>query len=141
MDRKNRKRDRAAGRGRPTGRPGASGRGREGRGRDRSRPRDATRDADREAEVGQIRFGRRNATLFLVAAGVILTGFIVLALGDTILAPILLVGGYLVLVPWAIMARSGPASAQVAGTAADPAPGGGEGAAVQPEFGSDQGGG
>ena len=123
------------GRGRPSDRTGRPGRGRDSRGRERGRGRGA------EAEVGQIRFGRRNATLFLLAAGVILIGFVALALGDATLAPILLVGGYLALIPWAIMARSGSAAGRVAVTGVDPSSIGREDSVSRAELGSDQGGG
>jgi hypothetical protein len=62
-------------------------------------------------EDGLVRVGRRNIIFFGAAMGVILAGFVALALGSkspfvgTVLAPIFLVGGYLVLVPWALVAR------------------------------------
>jgi O-antigen ligase len=56
-----------------------------------------------------IRIGSRSKRLFVVAVAVIVLGFIALALGSTTLAPILLVAGYLVLLPWAIIARDRPA--------------------------------
>ena len=56
-------------------------------------------------EDGLVRVGRRNIIIFGAAMGVILAGFVALALGSMVLAPILLVGGYLALVPWALVAR------------------------------------
>ena len=54
-----------------------------------------------------IRVGRRNVTLFAVGLASILVGFIALAMGSTSISALLLVGGYLVLVPWAILAGPG----------------------------------
>ncbi len=51
-----------------------------------------------------IRIGRRNQLLFGLGLLSIILGFITLALGSTSLPAILLVGGYLVLIPWAILA-------------------------------------
>lgn len=50
-------------------------------------------------------FGRKNYILFGVALAVIVVGFVALSQGSTSLAPILLVAGYCVLVPWAILAK------------------------------------
>lgn len=50
-------------------------------------------------------FGRKNYILFTVALAVIVIGFFFLSTGDITIAPILLVSGYCVLVPWAILAR------------------------------------
>jgi hypothetical protein len=50
-----------------------------------------------------ILMNRKNLMWLGIAIGVIILGFISLALGSTTLAPILLAGGYLVLVPYAIM--------------------------------------
>lgn len=49
---------------------------------------------------------RTNLILFAVALGVIILGFVVLGRGSITLAPILLVLGYCVLVPLAIVYRS-----------------------------------
>ncbi len=54
-----------------------------------------------------VRIGRRNVILFVIAIATILLGFVTLALGSTSLPAILLVGGYLILVPWAILAPPG----------------------------------
>jgi hypothetical protein len=50
-------------------------------------------------------FGRKNYILFGLAALVILAGYIALSRGSTTLAPILLLTGYLVLIPWGILAK------------------------------------
>lgn len=50
-------------------------------------------------------FGRKNYILFGLALAVIVLGFFFLSTGDITLAPILLVAGYCVLVPWAILAK------------------------------------
>jgi len=58
-------------------------------------------------EEAHLRWNRRNY-LILGSGGVaIILGFIILAMGDKTIAPILLVGGYLGLIPWGIMAGSG----------------------------------
>ncbi len=67
-----------------------------------------------------VRVGRRNVVLFAVSLAVIIVGFVALALGSTTLAPILLVAGYLVGIPWAILARDPQnASRQVPGPSAE----------------------
>ncbi|MBI4365067.1 MAG: hypothetical protein HY568_06535 [Candidatus Latescibacteria bacterium] len=53
----------------------------------------------------ELPFGRRNYLLFAVAAVVILAGYIALSRGSITLAPILLLVGYLVLIPWGILAK------------------------------------
>ncbi len=50
-------------------------------------------------------FARKNYVLFGVALAVIALGFVLLSQNDITLAPILLVAGYLVLVPLAILKR------------------------------------
>jgi len=50
-------------------------------------------------------FGRKNYILFGLAAVVILAGYISLSRGSITLAPILLLTGYLVLIPWGILAK------------------------------------
>ncbi len=56
------------------------------------------------SETGRVRMGRRNGLIFAGAVLSILLGFLALGSGSTTLAPILLVLGYLVLMPWAIVA-------------------------------------
>lgn len=53
----------------------------------------------------ELPFGRRNYILFGVAALIILAGYVALARGSITLAPILLLVGYLVVIPWAILAK------------------------------------
>jgi len=48
--------------------------------------------------------------LFVIGLGSILVGFIALAVGSVTLAPVLLVAGYLAIVPWAILTRPAPAA-------------------------------
>lgn len=50
-------------------------------------------------------FGRKNYILFGLAAIVILAGYIALSRGSITMAPILLLTGYLVLIPWGILAK------------------------------------
>jgi hypothetical protein len=50
-------------------------------------------------------FTRTNYILFAIALGVIALGFIFLGTGDIVIAPFLLVGGYVVLVPLSILFR------------------------------------
>jgi hypothetical protein len=51
-------------------------------------------------------FGKKNYILFGVALVVIAIGYVFLAQGSITLAPLLLVVGYCVLVPWAILAKN-----------------------------------
>ncbi len=53
----------------------------------------------------ELPFGRKNYILFGVAALVILAGYVALARGSITLAPILLLLGYLVVIPWAILTK------------------------------------
>jgi len=53
----------------------------------------------------EVRLSRKNWTILAVALGVIIAGFVFLGNGSITLAPILLVVGYCVLVPYAILAR------------------------------------
>lgn len=53
----------------------------------------------------ELPFGRRNYVLFGVAALLIVAGYVALARGSITLAPILLLLGYLVVIPWAILAK------------------------------------
>jgi hypothetical protein len=61
-----------------------------------------------EEVVHEVRMGRRNLLILAISAGVIVLGFIALALGSITLAPLLLVAGFLVGIPWGIMAREKP---------------------------------
>ncbi|TMQ55660.1 MAG: DUF3098 domain-containing protein [Candidatus Eisenbacteria bacterium] len=53
----------------------------------------------------ELPFGRKNYILFGLAALVILVGYVALSKGSITLAPILLLTGYLVLIPWGILAK------------------------------------
>ena len=53
----------------------------------------------------EIAFGRKNYVILAVAAAVILAGYMALSRGSITLAPILLLTGYLVLIPWGILAK------------------------------------
>jgi hypothetical protein len=70
---------------------------------ERKRPRKVA-----PATVHELRLGRRNIVVLAASGGVILFGFIALALGSTTLAPLLLVAGFLVGIPWGILAREKP---------------------------------
>ena len=61
----------------------------------------------RPAELpnAELPFGKKNYLLFTVAAVVILAGYVALSRGSITLAPILLLTGYLVLIPWGILAK------------------------------------
>jgi len=56
-------------------------------------------------EVHGPAFGRANYLLMAAAAVVIVAGFVALGVGSTTLAPILLVLGYLVLIPVSLLKR------------------------------------
>ncbi len=58
-----------------------------------------------EAPSAELPFGKRNYVLFGAAAVVITVGYIALSRGSITLAPILLLLGYLVLIPWGILAK------------------------------------
>lgn len=71
----------------------------------RKRPRRAaTAKASEQAEP-EIPFGVKNYVIFGVAALVILAGYLALSKGSITLAPILLLVGYMILVPWGILAK------------------------------------
>jgi hypothetical protein len=63
------------------------------------------RQAAREPQGVEIPFGRKNYILFGIAAVVILAGYIALSRGSITLAPILLLTGYLGLIPGGILAK------------------------------------
>ena len=56
-------------------------------------------------EIEGARIGKRNIVLFLLALAAILLGFLLLSQGSMSFSAILIVGGYLVLVPWALLAN------------------------------------
>ena len=53
----------------------------------------------------ELPFTRKNYIIFGLAAATIVAGYIALSSGSITLAPILLLLGYLVLIPWGIMAK------------------------------------
>jgi len=55
--------------------------------------------------AAELPFGRRNYALFGVAALIIIAGYVALSRGSITLAPILLLLGYLVVIPWAILTK------------------------------------
>jgi hypothetical protein len=63
------------------------------------------RQTARESQGVELPFGRKNYILFGTAAVVILAGYVALSQGSITLAPILLLLGYLVLIPWGILAK------------------------------------
>ncbi len=67
--------------------------------------RTVTTAAAKVAEKEKWPFGRKNYILLGVALAVIIIGFVALSQGSITLAPLLLVIGYLVLVPWALLAK------------------------------------
>lgn len=66
-----------------------------------AKPAKKAQPAAKEAAV--LPFGKRNYLAFVIGLVVIAAGFIFLAAGDTVLAPILLVAGYCVIIPVAIL--------------------------------------
>ena len=54
-------------------------------------------------EEAHLPWARRNYLLLGLGGAALVVGFLLLALGDTTVAPILLVGAYLGLIPWGIV--------------------------------------
>jgi hypothetical protein len=71
----------------------------------RRRPRRGAPARSAEPQGVDIPFTRKNYVIFGFAALVILAGYIALSRGSITLAPILLLLGYLVLIPWGILAK------------------------------------
>ena len=71
----------------------------------RKRPRRAAAAKASELAEPEIPFGKKNYVILGVAALAILAGYFALSRGSITLAPILLLAGYLVLVPWGILAK------------------------------------
>jgi hypothetical protein len=71
----------------------------------RRKPRRGPGARSVEAPGVEIAFGKTNYIIFAVAAAVILAGYVALSRGSITLAPILLLTGYLVLIPWGILAK------------------------------------
>ncbi len=71
----------------------------------RTRPARRTdrRDATTDVPGGTLRFGPMNGILLGAGLAAIVTGFSLLAAGSIVAAPLLLVLGYIVLIPWGII--------------------------------------
>lgn len=69
----------------------------------RPQPSVSRRAAPVATEEGSVRFGRANWLLLLAGAVVIGIGYVTLAEGSTVAAPLLLVLGYVVLIPVGII--------------------------------------
>lgn len=65
----------------------------------------ASRTARVVSPRDEVTLTRKNWILLGVALLVIVAGYVALSLGSITLAPLLLVAGYCVLIPWAILAR------------------------------------
>lgn len=74
-----------------------------GEARRRARKAEGRKPAERP-EV-ELPFTRKNYILFGLAAITIIAGYLSLSGGSITLAPILLLVGYLVLIPWGILAK------------------------------------
>lgn len=61
-------------------------------------------------EEAHLPWGRRNFILLAIGAVMLVLGFLLLSIGDTTAAPILLVVGYLGLIPWGIVASRNKSS-------------------------------
>ena len=64
------------------------------------------RKPEQAEDYQNLDFRRKNWILFGAGLASIAAGFGFLASGDITMAPILLVSGYLVLIPWAILTRT-----------------------------------
>ena len=71
----------------------------------RRRGRKAAGPKPSQDPIPEIPFGRKNYMIFALAGAVIIAGYVALSRGSITLAPILLLTGYLVLIPWGILAR------------------------------------
>lgn len=78
----------------------AERRRRQGRGRDREVSR---RDASVERAPGRLRFTRVNGVLGAAGLAAVVLGYVLLAQGSITAAPLLLVLGYVVLLPLALI--------------------------------------
>lgn len=77
-------------------------------------------------EETHLAWGRKNFLLLGLGGIGLVVGFVLLAVGDTTLAPVLLVGSYLGLIPWGIVAneRRPASSGERTSAPGRPAPGG-----------------
>jgi len=89
------------------------------RGAERRQGRAQPRRRRAVARDSGLPFTRANFTILAIALGVIFLGYVTLAMGSITLAPILLVLGYCVIVPWAILHRS-DSRRSGSGASADP---------------------
>ena len=64
-----------------------------------------SKKTNESAQSTQWPFGKKNYILFAIALVVIVVGFITLGQGSMTIAPILLVLGYCVMIPWAILSK------------------------------------
>jgi hypothetical protein len=78
-----------------------------------ARPRPSVRSEKADASAQTIELHRKNWILLGAGIACILLGFLVLAAGNITLAPILLLAGYLVLIPWGLVAHRKTASAPI----------------------------
>jgi Flp pilus assembly protein TadB len=73
------------------------------------RPAPAKRPAGRapgaQSQLQTLSFSRKNWILLAAGIASVALGFLFLRFGDITVAPILLLAGYLVLIPWALIAR------------------------------------
>lgn len=79
----------------------------------------ARKQAAGSGEESHLPWGRRNYRILAAGGVAIVAGFVLLALGDTVFAPILLVGGYLGLIPWGVLAAVRPAGGEAPGDSAE----------------------
>ena len=70
-----------------------------------ARARAAVRPARADASAQTVELHRKNWILLGAAIVCIVLGFIALSMRDLTLAPILLLAGYLVLIPWGLVAH------------------------------------
>jgi len=68
-----------------------------------AKPAKKTRAAAAAKKPAVLPFGKKNYMAFVIGLVVIVAGFIFLAAGDIVFAPILLVAGYCVIIPVAIL--------------------------------------
>ncbi len=68
----------------------------------------AVKRSNRGKEETQFPFTGKNYALFAIGFLFILLGFVILTTGDITIAPILLVAGYCVLIPAAILVKNEP---------------------------------
>ncbi len=68
-------------------------------------PREQKPVRKKKKEAGELPFGRKNYILFGIGIIVIIAGFLTLWAGDITISPVLLVIGYCVIIPVAILIR------------------------------------